>query len=294
MTGSRDIFSRAGALADHMPGLLLAAEQVAHSFMKGVHGRRRVGMGDAFWQFRPYQPGDETRGIDWRQTGKRDQIFIRQTEWEAAQTVWLYRDMSASMDFKSATVPHTKKDYAEILLLALGMVCLSGGEQVSLLGTDLLPQASYPFIGRIYDALPLQTHLIDNSRPVPGHSHVVLISDFYYPLESLVSFCENLAARRVKGTLVQVFDPIEQSFPYTGHVKFQDMEEIFPDALDIAEAGAVRDEYHRKFTAHQKKLSDLAAILGWTFEAFSTDVKPEVVLVRLYNDLSVKNKKQNG
>src|ERR1035437_10591865 len=97
--------SRAGQMAGSL-GLLLEAEKVAHSFMKGVHGRRRVGTGEAVWQFRPWQPGDARRDIDWRQTAKRDEAFVRQTEWEAAQTVWLYRDASASMDFG------IKKDYA--------------------------------------------------------------------------------------------------------------------------------------------------------------------------------------
>src|SRR4051812_10756069 len=127
MTKSPDNLLHAGLLAGHLPGLLLEAEKVAHSFMRGTHGRRRVGGGESFWQFRPWQAGDSSRDIDWRQTAKRGDAFVRQTEWEAAQTVWLYRDASASMEY------HGKKDYAEILLLALAMVLLNGGEQAGLL-----------------------------------------------------------------------------------------------------------------------------------------------------------------
>src|SRR3546814_8874217 len=67
----------------------------------GVHGRRRVGPGDAFWQFRRYSPGDAISRIDWRQTAKRTHTFIRENEWEAAESVWLWRDASPSMRWKS-------------------------------------------------------------------------------------------------------------------------------------------------------------------------------------------------
>jgi uncharacterized protein (DUF58 family) len=279
--------SQAGKIAGDLPGLLLEAEKVAHSFMKGIHGRRRVGMGDAFWQFRPWQQGDSSRDVDWRQTAKRDQAFVRQTEWEAAQTVWLYRDATASMDYKSAPHLLSKKDYAEILLLALGIVLLNGGEQVSLLGTDLAPQTGYPSIQRIHSVLHAQTHLVETGRPVAAKSHAILISDFYFPLEQLLAFCEKLAARHVTGTLVQVFDPAEQTLPYNGHIKFQDVEGP-AETLDIQQAEAIRTAYEQKFTAHQEALSALAKGFGWKFEKFSTSVKPEAALTQIYTALSVK------
>ncbi len=287
--------SKAGQLAGDL-GLLLEAEKVAHSFMKGVHGRRRVGTGEAFWQFRPWQPGDARRDIDWRQSAKRDGArapgsnlavehggaFVRQTEWEATQTVWLYRDASTSMAFG------VKKDYAETLLLALGIVLLNGGEQVGLLGTDLAPQTGYPSIQRLHEMLPAQIHLAERGRPVAGRSHVVLISDFYFPVEGLAEFCEKLAVRHVSGTLVQVFDPAEQSLPYEGRIKFEDIEGQDTDPLDVPQVEAIREEYTQRFIAHQKALEDMARGFGWAFEKFSTDVKPEAALSQLYDVLSVK------
>jgi uncharacterized protein (DUF58 family) len=285
--------------------LLLEAEKVAHSFMKGVHGRRRVGAGEAFWQFRPWQPGDARRDIDWRQSAKRDGAFVRQTEWEAAQTVWLYRDATESMEFTSSPHRHaallvaasmdpatsagwrvSKKNYAEILLLALGIILLNGGEQVGLLGTSLAPQTGYPSVQRLFEALPSQKQLSDAARPVAARSHVMLISDFYYPVEELELFCEKLAARHVTGTLVQVFDPAEAALPYHGRVKFEDVESA--DALDVAQVDAIRTEYIEKFTAHQKALDALAHSFGWTFEKFGTDVKPEAALLRMYEGLANK------
>lgn len=262
--------------------LLLEAEKVAHSFMKGVHGRRRVGTGETFWQFRPWQPGDARRDIDWRQSAKRDGAFVRQTEWEATQTVWLYRDGSASMDFG------IKKDYAEILLLAFGIALLNGGEQVGLLGTSLAPQTGYPAIQRIFEMLPAQKIMVESGRPVAARSHVLLISDFYFPVEELRGFCERLAARHVRGTLVQVFDPAEATLPYTGRVKFQDIEGLDTGTLDIPQVEVLREEYAQKFVAHQKALDEMAHGFGWTFEKFSTDIKPEAVLSQLYEVLVKK------
>ena len=76
-TGDHKNLENAERLAGGLPGLLLEADKVAHTFMKGVHGRRRVGLGESFWQFRSYQPGDQRRDIDWRQTAKRGEAFVR-------------------------------------------------------------------------------------------------------------------------------------------------------------------------------------------------------------------------
>src|SRR4051812_34764592 len=92
---------RAEHLASRLPPLLVLAERVAATVAQGVHGRRRVGQGETFWQFRRYQPGDSAEDIDWRQTAKTDRIFVRETEWEASQSVWIWRDASPSMRWRS-------------------------------------------------------------------------------------------------------------------------------------------------------------------------------------------------
>ena len=97
---------RAEALGATLPPLLVAAERVASTVAQGVHGRRRVGQGDSFWQFRPYQAGDAPGRIDWRQSAKSARTFVRETEGEAAQTVHVWRDDSAWMDWQSgAAIP---------------------------------------------------------------------------------------------------------------------------------------------------------------------------------------------
>ena len=97
----RSVRQRGEQLAAALPPLLVAAERVAATVAQGVHGRRRVGTGDAFWQFRQYQFGDAASRVDWRRSGKSDRLFVRETEWAAAESVWLWRDGSASMRWKS-------------------------------------------------------------------------------------------------------------------------------------------------------------------------------------------------
>ncbi len=93
---------RAEQLAATLPPLMVAAERVASTVAQGVHGRRRVGQGETFWQFRSYHFGDQPQSIDWRQSAKSDRVYVRQMEWEAAQSVWVWCDTSASMNWRSS------------------------------------------------------------------------------------------------------------------------------------------------------------------------------------------------
>src|SRR5258708_12455810 len=81
---------RAEQLASVLPPLLVEAERVASTIVQGVHGRRRVGQGEAFWQFRRYQPGDPTSRIDCRQSAPSHAVFLRDNERDAAHTVSLW------------------------------------------------------------------------------------------------------------------------------------------------------------------------------------------------------------
>ncbi len=278
----------AGRLAADLPGLLVEAEKVAHTFMKGVHGRRRVGQGESFWQFRHYIEGDLPRDIDWRQSGKTDEVFIKQREWEASQTVWLYRDASESMDFRSAQKMPFKKDYAEILLLALAIIILEGGEQVGLIGTDLAPQTHYNSIQRVYEHLKTQREMAETGRAVAPRSHAVIISDFYYPVEQLEAFCGHLAQKRVHGALIQLHDPAEKTLPYSGRMKFHDIENPSAAALDIQQVEAVRAEYEARYQEHMQKIEAAAKRWGWTFMSFGTNEKYETVLSTLYDAMTVR------
>jgi uncharacterized protein (DUF58 family) len=283
-----DNLAHAARLAGNVPALLLQAEKIAHTVMRGVHGRRRVGQGETFWQFRDYQPGDSSRDIDWRQTAKREDAYVRQLEWEASQTVWLYRDGTKSMQYRSSQKLPYKKDYAEVLLLALAMLVLDGGEQVGLLGTDIAPQAHAGAVERLYQHLPMQKEMVEYGRPVSSKSQMILISDFMMPVDDVTRFIAPMAAKHVGGILLQICDPAEEDLPFDGRMRFHDIEDMSADPVNIPQVEAIRDAYLEKFRSHRAALEKAAQSIGWQFFAVRTDEKPEAALTRLYHLMSAK------
>src|SRR3954447_329987 len=106
-------------LADRLPALMVEADRVATTVAQGVHGRRRTGTGETFWQFRLYQQGDDAADIDWRQSARSRHLFVREQEWEAGASVWIWCDLSPSMVFRSARALPSKRERALVLCLGL-------------------------------------------------------------------------------------------------------------------------------------------------------------------------------
>ncbi len=283
---------RAEHLASRLPPLLVAAERVAVTVAQGVHGRRRVGQGETFWQFRRYQPGDSAEDIDWRQTAKTDRVFVRETEWEASQSVWLWRDASPSMRWHSNSRLPQKIDRADLLTLALMALLLRGGEQVALLGEGQRPSMGRATLARMAEALarnaPATAAMGDISLPpdvpLPRHAHAVLVSDFLSPLADIAGAVRRIAARGVSGFMVQVLDPAEETLPFTGRTRFEGLERE-GDML-IPRVEAVREDYHATFAQHAAGLADIARQVGWGFLRHRTDHAPEAALLSLYVALS--------
>ena len=271
---------RAEALGAKLPPLLVAADRVAATVAQGVHGRRRVGQGDSFWQFRPYQHGDTPSRIDWRQSAKSARTFVRETEWEAAQTVHLWRDGSPSMRWRStATVPQ-KVERADLLLLALASLLLRGGERVRLLG-----ERTRGSLAAMAEALGgLSAGGIPANVAVPAYGRIVLIGDFLQPLEEIRASLDYLAAIPVRGHLLQVLDPAEALLPYSGRVRFRGVE-AEGDTL-VPHVEGIRDAYAAALAAQQSGLSALCRAAGWGFSTHRTDGPPERALLGLYTSLS--------
>src|ERR1700754_3162202 len=106
-------------LSATMPRLILEARRVAATIIHGLHGRRRAGTGENFWQFRRFMSGEPAARVDWRRSARDDHLYVREREWEAAHTVWLWADRSPSMAFASPRIEHSKLDRALIVSFAL-------------------------------------------------------------------------------------------------------------------------------------------------------------------------------
>jgi uncharacterized protein (DUF58 family) len=285
---------RAEAVGARLPPLLVAAERVASTVAQGVHGRRRVGQGDSFWQFRRFVAGDPIARIDWRQSAKSgrpvpDGWFIRETEWEAAQTVCLWRDASASMRWCSRGMSIEKRERADLLLLALASLLLRGGERVQLMRAGVRPVSGRGGLDRL--AQDLTSAAADDAGmppplPLPRHASVVLFGDFLSPLPEIQAVVGRLAAVPVTGYLLQILDPAETLLPYTGRIRFRGLERE-GDTL-IPRVETVRDEYARRLKAQQDGLSAICTAAGFGFGIHRTDHPPEAALLTLYAALGVR------
>lgn len=276
--------------ASRLPPLLVAAERVAATVQQGVHGRRRVGMGESFWQFRRYEPGDAIRSIDWRQSAKSDRLFIRETEWAAAQSVWLWPDPSPSMQWRSKRSLPEKRDRADLVALALASLLVRAGERVAVLGTGERPisgkVALERLAQRILDRCPpaRQPGELPGFEPLPRYSTLVMIGDLLAPLEEIDRFVRRYAASGVRGYLFHTLDPAEQSLPYSGRTRFEGLEQ--EGHLLVKRAETVRQEYVQKMAEHQAGLADIARAAGWNYTLHLTDQPPEAALLRLFVHLA--------
>lgn len=286
---SASLHRRAESLAGVLPPLLVAAERVAATVAQGVHGRRRVGTGESFWQFRRYQPGDAPARIDWRQSAKSQAVFVRDYEWEASQSVWLWRDASGSMAYSSRRDLPAKRERADLLLLALAALLSRAGERVALLGS-----AGPPATGRI-DLARLAVDLEQGSPettsrdlpppvPLPRHAELVMAGDFLIPLEDVDRAVRAFAARGVGGHLLQILDPAEQRLPFTGRVRFSGVEGE-PDEL-VQRVETIRVAYMARLARHCEGLAAIARAAGWSFAIHRTDRPPQLALLALYGALA--------
>jgi uncharacterized protein (DUF58 family) len=275
-------------VAAALPPLLVAAERVAATVAQGVHGRRRVGQGETFWQFRQYQPGDPVPRSDWRESAKSQRLYIRETEWEAAQSVWLWRDTSGSMDYASSDAWPTKRQRADLLTLALAALLVRGGERVALLGSGSAPNHGRAVLHRL--ALEIERAggggNLPLFEPLPRYAQLVLVGDLLAPLDEIRAVLGRFAASGLKGHLLQVLDPAEETLPFSGRVRFEGMEREAP--LLISRVETVRERYVERLARHREGLAAAARAAGWTFGVHRTDRPPNTALLALYAVLAAE------
>ena len=282
--GARFQAATAEAAAARLPPLIAEAERVAATVTQGVHGRRRSGHGDAFWQFRPYMPGDAATSVDWRQSAKADRLFVRETEWEAAQTVLLWRDPSPSMKWRSHRALAEKSERADLLLLALASLLLRGGERVRLPGDDRRTYMGRAALPALAAALTRPMQVAAPALDVTRHARLVMFGDFLQPLSEIQATLSGFAARPIRGQMLQILDPAEESLPYTGRIRFDGLEGEAP--LLVPRVETIRAVYAERLAAHRAGIGLLARGAGWGFATHRTDQPPHLALLALWQALA--------
>jgi len=279
------LHQRAESLAAGLPALLLRAKRVAATVSGGLHGRRRPGSGEDFWQYRQSQPGDPLTSIDWRQSARSDHLYVRETEWSVARTTRLWADPSASMRWRSSRDVESKYDRACLLAVALGFLLEQAGERIGLLN-----RPGPAFAGRTAPAKlahALVQAPVENELPANGaapRSQVIVLSDFLLAPEILARQVERWSATGLSGQLLQILDPAEEALPYEGRVRLHGLEREGDMLLPHAES--LRDEYGLALDAHRRALAAIALKAGWRFSTHRTDQPARVALTHLYTALS--------
>jgi uncharacterized protein (DUF58 family) len=269
-------------LARRLPRLAIEARRIATAVAHGIHGRRRPGSGESFWQFRPFTTGEPAHRIDWRRSGRDDHLYVREREWEASHSVRIWIDRSPSMAFVSSLALAPKLDRAVVLGLALADLLVRGGERVGLLGSGPT-MASRAIVERLAEALagdPRGTSdELPEALPLPALSEAVLLTDAISPAEEIAAVIESLAARGARGHVVRIVDPVEESFPFEGQTELLGTEGA--TRLEVGDAGAFRAAYRARMEVHGVALAEACGRRGWSLLVHRTDRPASEALLAL-------------
>lgn len=282
--------NRAEALASRLPPLLLEAEKLARSIAQGSHGLRRAGLGDEFWQYRPYMSGDPAAAIDWRRSARSQHLFVREKEFAAAQTVWLWLDTSPSMIFQSQKRYPVKVRRGALLLLALASLLARGAEKFTVLASGIPPVTGRNGLYQITQVIADTTRVTESLPPfyiLPRHAQAVFFGDFMGPVKTLRDVLRQYAANRVRGHLVQVLDPAEIDLPYRGRIDFESLE-AGEGHVDVKRVDEIRAQYQRRITAQQRAVANLCQQLGWTYSVHNTAHPAPAALMDVYRHLAAR------
>jgi uncharacterized protein (DUF58 family) len=288
------------SLAASMPRLILESRKIAATVIHGLHGRRRAGSGENFWQFRRFVSGEEARRVDWRRSARDDHLYVREQEWEAAHTIWIWPDRSPSMAFTSKLATDSKLERTLVIAFALAEVLVEAGERVGLPGL-MRPTGSRAVIDRMADALihdPSERASLPQGFAPASLSEVVVLSDLWSPVEEIRKTITQLSANGSQGHLVQIVDPAEETFPYSGRIEF-----IEPEGFGEITAGRAenwRADYTSRLARHRDEIRAETARLGWSFTIHRTDRPANDLLLALHarigegNEAVAANRRPRG
>jgi uncharacterized protein (DUF58 family) len=270
------------SLSATMPRLILEARRVAATVIHGLHGRRRAGTGENFWQFRRFVSGEPAARVDWRRSARDDHLYVREQEWEAAHTVWIWPDRSPSMVFAAPPVRETKLDRALVIAFALAEVLVEGGERVGLPGL-MRASATRSIIEKMAEIIvhdPTERASLPPSFAPSPQSEVVVLSDLWSPIADVHKTIAQLSANGSHGHVVQIVDPAEETFPFSGRIEFYDPED--GHSITVGRAETWRADYQARLERHRAEIRAETDRLGWSFIIHRTDRPATELLLKLH------------
>jgi uncharacterized protein (DUF58 family) len=287
ITAIRRADGESRSLAASLPRLVLEARRIAANVIHGLHGRRRAGTGENFWQYRRFVSGEPAARVDWRRSARDDHLYVREQEWEASHTIWIWPDRSPSMAFASREARDSKLERGLIVAFALAELLVAGGERVGIPGL-MNPTASRAVIDKMAQAM-LHDDATRASLPpsfVPSAlSEIVVLSDFWSPIPEIRSMLAGLSSSGAHGTLIQIVDPAEETFPYSGRVEF-----VEPEGGEMITAGRAEswmNDYVARVALHRDEIRAETNRLDWLFSTHTTSRSAAELLLFLHGGMMV-------
>jgi uncharacterized protein (DUF58 family) len=287
ITAIRRADGESRTLAASLPRLVLEARRIAANVIHGLHGRRRAGTGENFWQYRRFVSGEPAARVDWRRSARDDHLYVREQEWEASHTVWIWPDRSPSMAFASRDAKESKLERGLIVAFALAELLVAGGERVGVPGL-MNPTASTNVIDKMAQAM-LHDDATRASLPpsfVPSAlAEIVVLSDFWSPMAAIRTMLAGLSSSGAHGTLIQVVDPAEETFPYSGRVEF-----VEPEGGEMITAGRAEswmNDYVARVALHRDEIRAETNKLDWLFSTHTTSRSAAELLLFLHGGMMV-------
>src|SRR5438105_2548146 len=198
-------------------------------------------------------------------------LYVREQEWEAAHTVWIWADRSPSMYFTSSLAQESKLDRTLVIAFALAEVLVQGGERVGVPGL-VRPTGSRNVLDKMANAI---VHDVTERASLPPSfapsslAEIVVVSDFCSPMTDVRKTLSQLSATGAHGHTVQIVDPAEETFPYSGRVEF-----IEPEGAGSITAGRAetwKSDYETRVARHRAEIRAETDTLGWSFTIHRTD-----------------------
>ncbi len=282
LTAPAQRMQESASLAARLPALRVEAAKVAAAITPGWHGRARAGTGEDFWQFRPFQFGESARGIDWRRSGRDSHLYVREQELQNAHTIWLWADLSASMTFSSVRSLPTKQNRALVLTLALIHALVNAGERVGLLGQPRARSGRGTVERLSHDLSALEPDPTAATTRLKRFHEVILIGDGFGTGDAAISA---LARSGARVHMVQVLDPVEETFPFTGRTQFIDPET--GTRFTAGRAESLAERYKAELLNHRNAMRQTAVSHGGSLIVHHTDraaTEPLLTLAGLLNE----------
>jgi uncharacterized protein (DUF58 family) len=257
------LWSEAAHLADRHDQWPRQLKTALHTL--GQHPRRQPGQGHDFWQYRTLSAGESAARIDWRKSSRGDSLLVREQERAVPARLAIWCDQSASMHYRSAKNGQTKAEWAYVCSATFAILADAAGEQV----TTFFQGASLNSLShvklRLADRLqvPLPSFL-------PARSLVLIVSDFLGHADWLSEMTSTALVRQSRVIAIQVHDPAEAHFPFTGRVAFAGLEG--EAARDVDDALAARAAYLQAWNDFQNRLKKISELSEHIYISSPTDV----------------------